>query len=100
MDLTYDKLSDEAITTELATLVHWHIEGGALVKGFQFSEYSHGALFVAAVAHLAEQLNHHPDMLLGYKRVTVSMRTHDAGGGLTSFDFELARRIDAIWREP
>ncbi|MCH8992880.1 MAG: 4a-hydroxytetrahydrobiopterin dehydratase, partial [Acidobacteria bacterium] len=45
--------------------------------------------------HLADELNHHPDLFIGYQRVRVALSTHDAGG-LTAYDFEMARRIQAI----
>ena len=52
-------------------------------------------LFAAAVGYLAEQANHHPDMTIQWNRVTLTLSTHSAGG-LTSADFDLARRITAL----
>lgn len=99
-ELSYRKLSDgealaalDALNSGLAAA--WAIEDGLLFKGFGFDSYAQGLAFAAAVGHLAERLNHHPDILIGYQRVRVSVSTHDAGG-LTSYDFELARRIEAI----
>lgn len=96
MALSYDKLSPEAIVEQLGTTRDWHVVQGALTKEFRFESYASGAVFAGAVAHVADTLNHHPDLHIGYKRVVVSMVTHDAGGGLTAYDFELARRIDGI----
>jgi 4a-hydroxytetrahydrobiopterin dehydratase len=95
-ELTYDKLSDEAVQEALAKLNAWSLVEGALTKSFKFDTYKDGLVFGMAVGYVAEGLNHHPDLLIGYCKVTVSMVTHDAGGGLTAFDFELARRIDVI----
>jgi 4a-hydroxytetrahydrobiopterin dehydratase len=53
-------------------------------------------VFACAIGHLAEALNHHPDLLVGYGKVRVVLVTHDAGGGLTEYDFELARRIEKL----
>lgn len=91
--LTYDRLSPEEIEASLHALSGWTVEQGALSKVFAFDSYARGILFANAVAWQAEDLNHHPDLLIGYKSVTVTLRTHDAGGGLTAYDFELARRI-------
>jgi 4a-hydroxytetrahydrobiopterin dehydratase len=49
---------------------------------------------VNRVAALAEAADHHPDILVSYTRVTLTLSTHDAGG-LTARDFALARQIDA-----
>lgn len=96
MALTYDRLQPDQIASELGTVRGWTAENGVLSKAFAFESYAHGVLFANAVAHAAEALNHHPDLHIGYKTVTVRMTTHDAGGGLTAYDFELARRIDAL----
>ena len=50
--------------------------------------------FVNFVAGLAEAADHHPDILIEYKKVTLTLSTHSAGG-LTDLDFGLARKIDA-----
>jgi 4a-hydroxytetrahydrobiopterin dehydratase len=51
--------------------------------------------FVNAVAQLAEQFQHHPDMDIRWNKVTLALTTHDAGG-LAEKDFALARRCDAL----
>jgi 4a-hydroxytetrahydrobiopterin dehydratase len=91
--LTYDRLSKDEIARRVAALPGWTVEEGALARRYDFETYAAGAVFAGAVAHLADSLNHHPDLLVGYKTVTVTLRTHDSGGGLTAYDFELARRI-------
>ncbi|MCB0824733.1 MAG: 4a-hydroxytetrahydrobiopterin dehydratase [Armatimonadetes bacterium] len=96
MELSYTKLTAEQIAQQITTTNGWQVNEGALTKTFSFENYANGVLFGNAVAHIADDLNHHPDLLIGYGKVTVSMVTHDADGGLTAFDFELARRIDQI----
>jgi 4a-hydroxytetrahydrobiopterin dehydratase len=52
--------------------------------------------FANRVAEVAEELDHHPDILVhGWNRVRLSVTTHSEGG-LTAGDFELARRVDAL----
>jgi 4a-hydroxytetrahydrobiopterin dehydratase len=51
--------------------------------------------FVVRIAELAEDLGHHPDILIRYNKVTLTVSTHDAGG-LTDKDFELARQADLV----
>ena len=52
-------------------------------------------LFVGAVAYLAENANHHPDIAISWNKVTLTLSTHSAGG-LTADDFALARRISLL----
>lgn len=96
--MTYDKLDEAEIALELGTVDGWAIDDGALTKEFSFERYKDGLVFAAAVGFAADDLNHHPDLMVGYGKVRVSMVTHDADGGLTAFDFELARRIDRLGR--
>jgi 4a-hydroxytetrahydrobiopterin dehydratase len=93
-ELSYERLSDEQIAERLARVPGWTIEDGALTRLYEFPSYAAGVVFACAVGYLADSLDHHPDLTIGYQRVRVSLKTHDAGGGLTSYDFELARRID------
>jgi 4a-hydroxytetrahydrobiopterin dehydratase len=94
-ELTYALLSAESVEARMAALNGWRTHQGALAKTFEFADYLAGASFASAVAWVAEQLNHHPDLLIGYRKVTVSTITHDSGG-LTAFDFELAERIERL----
>lgn len=95
MALSYEKLSESELATGLASLDGWSVQDGMLAKEFTFEAYSRSVLFLNAVAFLAESLNHHPDVLLGYGKVRVATVTHDAGG-ITSYDIELARRVQAL----
>ncbi|MFP4154515.1 MAG: 4a-hydroxytetrahydrobiopterin dehydratase [Halothiobacillaceae bacterium] len=73
-------------------------EGRRLQRNDRFADFVSALLFVNAVAHQAEAMDHHPDILLGYGRCRISLTTHDAGG-LTERDFSLAERIDALRRD-
>ena len=95
-NLSYDKLSADAISAELKTVDGWVVVDGALTKEFKFEKYKDGLVFGVAVGYAADELNHHPDLFIGYGVVRVSLVTHDAGGGLTSYDFEFARRVDRL----
>jgi len=88
-------LSDAAIQEQLTAHPTWRVEGTALVKEFRFSSYLAGIEFVSRVALLAEALNHHPDLFVGWRKVTVRLSTHSAGG-LTRLDFTLAGQISDV----
>ena len=94
-DLAYVKLSDGDVTRRLGELQDWQLENGQIVKTFKFATYKDGAVFTSAIAYVADKLNHHPDITLGYAKVKVAVNTHDVGG-LSPYDFELAKRIEAL----
>jgi len=79
----------------LATLTNWQRQGQIISRTFQFKDFPAAMKFVNAVAQLAEQFQHHPDMDIRWNKVTLALTTHDAGG-LTEKDFALARRCDAL----
>ena len=70
-------------------------EAHVISKTFSFKTYKDGLVFASAVGFVADKLNHHPDMAVGYAKVSISVNTHDVGG-LSPYDFELARRIDCL----
>jgi 4a-hydroxytetrahydrobiopterin dehydratase len=89
------KLSEEAIAAEIRALEGWSRSGEAIVKEFTFRSFAPAVQFVNRVAERAEAANHHPDILIRYNRVQLTLSTHDAGG-LTPKDFALAREIEGI----
>jgi 4a-hydroxytetrahydrobiopterin dehydratase len=89
------RLSEEQIDEELGKVDGWRRDGDAIVKEFDRGDFVGSVDFVNAVAPRAEDMNHHPDLAISWKDVTVTITTHSEGG-LTGNDFELARRIDAV----
>ena len=69
---------------------------GRLSKVFTFKNYRESFAFVSQVAMLAEKQNHHPEMILDYGKVTVSIISHDVQK-ITERDLELATQIDNIY---
>ena len=69
--------------------------GATIVRTFEFKDFPAAIKFVAAVAALAEQAWHHPDIDIRWNKVTLTLSTHDAGG-LTEKDFALARQFDQL----
>ena len=68
----------------------------ALVREFQFKDFSEAFAFMTRVAFLAEQVNHHPEWSNVYNRVTIRLSTHDAGNVVTEKDRQLAAAIDKL----
>jgi 4a-hydroxytetrahydrobiopterin dehydratase len=88
------RLSDEEARARLSSLSGWEIDGDRLRKRYTLDTFPAAIAFVSRVAELAEAADHHPDILIEYRNVTLTLTTHDSGG-LTARDFSLAARIDA-----
>ena len=90
------KLSDADLAQQLEITSDWSVSGGQLARVFTFDSYSGGAAFAVRVMMLAEKIDHHPDALtIGWKSVTVSFVTHDAGG-ITKKDFIAAQKVSSL----
>jgi 4a-hydroxytetrahydrobiopterin dehydratase len=98
-ETTMSELTELQVNDLLATLPGWRLVDRAgrlrIEKVFKTGNFQAGVAFLTRVAAVADELNHHPDVLLTYPRVTIQLTTHDAGG-VTEKDFELAKRIDAL----
>ena len=88
-----EKLEQQHIDLELAQFPDWSLIGDAMQRTFTFESFVDAIGFVNVVADLAEDLQHHPDILVRYRKVTLTLSTHDAGG-LTDRDFAFAREVD------
>jgi len=89
---------DEAARSEaLAALPGWQLSNDALEKTFRFNGYGDTIGFVNAVAWIAQRLDHHPDLEVGYNRCRVVWTTHDAGG-VTMNDCIAAARTEQLFR--
>jgi 4a-hydroxytetrahydrobiopterin dehydratase len=74
----------------------WREEDGELVRDFKFDDFKGAMAFVNRVADLAEEANHHPDILVhGWNRVRLTLSTHTEGR-ITDNDHALAARIDEV----
>jgi 4a-hydroxytetrahydrobiopterin dehydratase len=90
-----DLLTQEALSIELRTVPDWAHIGESIRRVITRDDFRGAMLLVGAVAYLAETANHHPDIMIQWNKVTLTLSTHSAGG-LTINDFNLARTIDAL----
>lgn len=88
-----EKLLAEVSGWELVDLLSG--KGLKIRKRFKFNTYMDGVEFVNKVAKIAEEEGHHPDMMVGWRKVTVNLMTH-AIGGLSQNDFIMAAKIDKL----
>ena len=75
----------------------WHEADNALERSYELDSFVEAIAFVNRVAELAEGENHHPDIAISYRTVTLRWTTHSAGG-ITDRDHELAARSDALFK--
>ncbi len=90
-ELLTDDQIDAAVKDDLT---RWEVQEKTLVRSVESPTFLDGIRLVATVAQLAESMNHHPDIDIRWTTVTFRLSTHSAGG-LTAYDLELARAIDA-----
>ncbi len=89
------RLGDADLRTLLAALDGWTLANDAIAKTFDFPGYAETIGFVNAVAWIAQRLDHHPDLVVGYNRCRVTWTTHDAQG-VTRNDCVAAARVDLL----
>lgn len=90
------KLSETQVGERLDAIPEWSELNGAIQRTFQFADFASSIRFVNKVADLAEAADHHPDILVRYNKVTLTLSTHDAGG-ITEKDFTLAKQADGAF---
>ena len=73
----------------------WKIKNRSITREFEFSNFLEALGFVNEVARIAEELNHHPDIIWNYTKVIIESKTYDVDK-ITDKDYELAQRIDEL----
>jgi len=90
-----EKFNEEQVACGLESHPAWIELNGQIQRTFEFDDFLDSMRFVNAVAEYAERAQHHPDILIRYNKVTLSVSTHDAGG-ITQKDFDLAGAVDSL----
>lgn len=89
------KLSPQEVADRLADNPGWVADGDAIRKLYTFKSFPDAVAFVTRLAFDAEAADHHPDLQVSYRKVTVTWSTHSEGG-VTAKDFDGARQSDMI----
>ena len=89
------KITAEDARQRLQALPGWALEGDTIRRQFTFAGFPEGLAFLVRLGFAAEAADHHPDLLVNYKRVTVAYSTHSEGG-LTDKDFAGAREATTL----
>jgi 4a-hydroxytetrahydrobiopterin dehydratase len=92
-------LSDGEVQEALKDLPGWELKEGWIRRTYSTPGWPHTLLLVGTIGYLAEAAYHHPDLTVGYAKLTVKLQTHRVGG-ITGKDLALARLIDgvALWK--
>jgi 4a-hydroxytetrahydrobiopterin dehydratase len=91
-------LTSAEIDRYLASLSGWTREGDAIRKQFTFKGFPEAVAFVSRLVPDAEAADHHPDITINYRKVTLSFSTHSEGG-LTIKDIDGAKMAEAKVRD-
>ena len=88
-------LSPDDVTAALHELAWWAGDTAGIVRTLELPSFRAAVDAVVAIADLAEELDHHPDLDIRYRTLRVALVTHSAGG-VTELDLRLARRLDEL----
>ena len=88
-------LSDDELRARLGELPGWEAGQGEIRKRFELADFRAAVAFVVRIAFEAEAADHHPDLDIRYRRVTVALSTHSEGG-VTAKDVDLATAIQSF----
>jgi 4a-hydroxytetrahydrobiopterin dehydratase len=88
-------LSASEVDQALKNLPGWTSNGQAIIRVFQFGNFLQAMEFVNRIAVAAEAANHHPDILINYNKVTLTLVSHDSGG-VTQRDVRMAAKINEV----
>jgi 4a-hydroxytetrahydrobiopterin dehydratase len=91
-------LDDEELRRQLGDLKEWSGDSSAISRKVEAPDFVTAIRILDAVAEVAEEMDHHPDMDVRWRNVTYTCSTHSAGG-VTQLDMELAHRINEIASE-
>jgi len=91
------RLTDAEVAERLATLPGWSLAAGKLHRELRFASFVEAFAFMAAVALVAERMNHHPEWFNVYNRVVIDLTTHDVQG-ISARDFALATEVERLAR--
>jgi 4a-hydroxytetrahydrobiopterin dehydratase len=76
----------------------WNLTNGSIEKEFHFKSYLAGLDFAYSVGNIAEEQDHHPDILIKWRRVKLTLSTHSVKG-LSENDFIVAAKVELKYRE-
>src|SRR5215207_9383754 len=89
------RLSDDELSAALPGLPLWSGDADGLRRTVELPSFRDAVAAIVAIADVAEEMDHHPDVDLRWRTLHLALVSHSAGG-VSELDLELARRIDAL----
>lgn len=89
-------LTPEVVANALRGMPGWSGDASALSRAWRFADFASAIRFMHACVPGIDARNHHPEWSNVYDRVSVRLRTHDAGDRVTAADLDLASHLDAV----
>jgi len=89
------RLSGIEIQDALSGLDGWEFKNNAIHKIFTFESYLNSIAFINRLAEIAEENNHHPDMVVGWCKIDVAFTSHDQGG-VTTACIDMAKKTESV----
>jgi 4a-hydroxytetrahydrobiopterin dehydratase len=90
-------LNSTEVRAALANLSGWVADGQAISRTYTCASFRASMAFAERIADYAESVDHHPDLVISYKKVTVTWSTHDAGG-VTQKDIDAAKATETAFK--
>ncbi|MCX5203027.1 4a-hydroxytetrahydrobiopterin dehydratase [Streptomyces sp. NBC_00237] len=94
--MALEPLSQKDVEDRLRELPGWSLEEDRIARTYRLGSHLAAAAMVVHVAQIQDELDHHSDLVLGYRTLALSVNTHSVGGAVTEKDFELAQRVEDI----
>jgi 4a-hydroxytetrahydrobiopterin dehydratase len=88
-------LTPDDVSAALDGLPHWSGDSDGIHRSVSLPSFRDAVAAIVAIADVAEEMDHHPDVDLRWRTLHLHLATHSAGG-VTDLDLQLARRIDAL----
>jgi len=88
-------LSNSDIQYAISDLNGWEFKNNAIHKIFIFESYLNSIAFINRLAEIAEEKNHHPDMVVGWCKIDVAFTSHDQGG-VTTTCIDMAKKTESV----
>ena len=95
-------LDPASLPTYFAAVPGWQKDGEHIVKTFEFKNYYETLAFINAIAYVIHAEDHHPELIVTYKRCVVKFDTHtvnEGKGGISENDFICAAKLDGIYQQ-
>ena len=91
-------LTMEEVANKLKEFPDWIFEKDEISKQFEFPTFMDGISFVNELAPICERIQHHPDILIYYKKIMFKLQRYHSGQKVTSLDFMIAREIENLYQ--